>query len=89
MTAKHLNRAELADPPRTLPANLGSLARHRLRGLLPQTSDLVAHLKTREATGSNSIKQGGDRVNCQVQLQWLVWQRNKTKLLIEPSSPVI
>ena len=72
MTAKHLNRAELADPPGTLPANLGSLACHRLRGLLPQTSDLVAHLKARrEETGSNSIKQSVDRVHCQVQLQWL------------------
>ena len=59
MTAKHLNRAELADPPRSLPANLGSLASHRLRGLLPQTSDLVAHLKAREEIGKQFIVQIG------------------------------
>ena len=66
MTAKHLNRVVLGRPPRTLPGNLGSLARNRLRGLLPQTSDLDAYRKAREETGSNSIKQSGDRVSCQV-----------------------
>ena len=54
MAAKHLNRVEPSRPPRTLPANLGSLAHHRLSGLLPQTSDLVAYRKAREETGSSS-----------------------------------
>ena len=89
MTVKHLNRVELGRPLGTLPANLEPLARHRLRDLLPQTSDLVAHHKTREVIRSSSIKQSSDRINCQVQLQWPVRHGSKVTPLIELSNSVI
>ena len=40
MTAKHLNRAELADRSGTFPANLGEPAYHLLEALPPQDQQL-------------------------------------------------
>ena len=53
MTAKHLNRAELADRTEPLPANLGMLDRHRL-GVYFHRPAIATYCKAREETGRNS-----------------------------------
>ena len=67
MTAKHLGRIELANPGNS-PGKPWSADSPPVGNPAPSRPTIAAYRKAREEIGSNSIKQSGDRVNCQEQL---------------------